>query len=85
MRISTVFTTVLSAGDLAAAVKILIGPEGWAQSIGFNTTDIEAPKLEGRQATAQRTTVLKTRNPNIPNSKTVKVRYGPFTVSGGGP
>jgi hypothetical protein len=82
MKASTLFTTIVSVADIATAVKFTIGPEGWAQSIGYNVTDLEAPKLEARQVGGK--TVLKNRNPNVPNAKTVKVRYGPFTVGGGG-
>jgi hypothetical protein len=88
MKASTLFLTIISTADVAVAVKFLIGPSGWAQSIGLNVTEPEGqPEYRDRrvdgEASAERV-LLKSRNPNIPNSKTVKLRYGPFTIGGGG-
>jgi hypothetical protein len=88
MKSSTFFISILSAADIVTAVKFLVGPPGWAQSIGINVTEPEDhPQLRARQSRAASGSkiVLKNRNPHIPNSKSVKVRYGPFTVQGGGP
>jgi len=85
MKTSTLFTTIVSAADIATAVKFLVGPPGWGQSLGYNVTDLEQPQLSTRQlGGGAGKTVLKNRNPNVPNAKSVKVRYGPFTVGGGG-
>jgi len=86
MKASTLLLTILSAADIAAAEKFLIGPPGWAQSIGINTTEPEDYHiLSARQAKGQGVkTVLKDRAPHIKNSKSVKIRYGPFTIRGGG-
>jgi hypothetical protein len=87
MKATTLFLTILSAADIGAAEKFLVGPPGWAQSIGINVTEPEGhSRLTARQARASGSkTVLKNRTPHIKNSKSVKVRYGPFTIKGGGP
>ena len=86
MKASTLFTTIFFAADIATAIKFIVGPQGWGQSMGFNVTDLEEnPQLQARQLGGSGKMVLKDRNPHIPNAKTVKVRYGPFTVQGGGP
>jgi hypothetical protein len=85
MKASTLVLTLLSVADFAAAIKFVIGPPGWAQGLGFNVTEQpEEHQLKARQASGGGKTVLKNRLPNIPNAKSVKVRYGPFTVQGGG-
>ena len=86
MKATTLFLTVLSAADIAAAEKFLVGPPGWAQAIGINVTEPEdLPRLQARQARASGLkTVLKTRTPHIKGAKSVKIRYGPFTIKGGG-
>jgi len=86
MKISTLIT-IIAAADAVAAEKFIMGPPGWAQAMGFNATDLPTPQLTARQAKSVGVgkTVLKNRNPNIPNAKSVKVRYGPFNVNGGGP
>jgi len=90
MKALTLFTTLISAANIAAAEKFVIGPEGWSQTLGYNLTEVEDnQKLSARQAktaiASGNKSVLKSRLPNIPNAKSVKVRYGPFTVRGGGP
>ena len=85
MKATTLFLTILSAADISAAEKFLAGPPGWAQSIGINVTEPEYHILSARQAKGQGLkTELKNRTPHIKNSKSVKIRYGPFTVKGGG-
>jgi len=86
---STFLTLAVSATNVAA-VKFISGPEGWPQALGFNTTDAEAfgdlyaiPAKVKRDAAALPTRVeLKNRNPHIPGAKSVKLRYGPYTVPG---
>jgi len=82
------FMTLLSAADIAAAEKFVVGPPGWPQSIGLNATEQERPShLVTRQAKgggSGRTVALKTRLTRISGSRSVKIRYGPFTVKGGG-
>jgi len=83
MKASTLFTLATSA-NIAAAIKFIDGPQDWYQAVGFNVTqkhDSELPHLMAR-AVAPKRQDLKTRNPHIPNSKTVKMRYGPYTVPG---
>jgi hypothetical protein len=75
---------VLSVSNVANAVKFLSGPEDWASASGFNTTeqrwdDVKWPSQVVR-AVAPKRQELKTRAPTIPGSKTVKIRYGPYTV-----
>jgi hypothetical protein len=88
MKTSTLLISILSAADIAAAEKFVVGPPGFAQSIGLNVTEPEHhPQLAARQAKgggSGRTVVLKNRTPQIKGSKSVKIRYGPFTVRGGG-
>jgi hypothetical protein len=86
MKTSTLFISLLS---VAAAEKFIAGPPGWAQSIRLNVTEPEQhAQLVARQARAgggSGTTVsLRNRTPHIKGSKSVKIRYGPFTVRGGG-
>jgi hypothetical protein len=86
MKTSTLFISILSAADIVAAEKFVAGPPGWAQSLGLNATEPEhRPQLIARQAKGSgRTVILKNRTPQIRGSKSVKIRYGPFTVRGGG-
>jgi hypothetical protein len=83
MKTSTLLLSIIST---AAAEKFLVGPPGWAQSIGINTTEPEHSRLQARQGKAANglKVVLKNRTPHVLNSKSVKIRYGPFTVRGGG-
>jgi hypothetical protein len=86
MKTSTLFISILPA--VVAAEKFVVGPPGWAQSIGLNVTEPEHhPQLIARQAKgggSGRTVSLRNRTPQIKGSKSVKIRYGPFTVRGGG-
>jgi hypothetical protein len=84
MKTHTLISLALSVSNVATAVKFISGPEGWASAIGFNATeqswdDITSPPQVIRAATPKRQE-LKTRAPNIPGSKSVKIRYGPYTV-----
>lgn len=88
MKTATLFSLAASAA-LTNAVKFVSGPEGWPEAIGFKTTNAEdhgdmflPPKIKARQSISRKVE-MKTRNPHIPNSKTVKIRYGPYTVPGG--
>lgn len=87
MKTSTLFISILSAAEIVAAEKFIAGPPGWAQNMGLNVTEPEHhPQLAARQAKSGsgRTVSLKNRTPHIKGSKSVKIRYGPFTVRGGG-
>jgi hypothetical protein len=89
MKTFKLFMTLLSAADIAAAEKFVVGPPGWPQSIGLNVTEQDhQQRLVTRQAGkggSGRTVALKNRLPRISGSRSVKIRYGPFTVKGGGP
>lgn len=88
MKAFTLVTTLVSA---AAAEKFVVGPDGWSKVLGLNLTQSEEqPQLIARQAakgaaSGAGKTTLKNRLPNIAGAKSVKIRYGPFTVRGGGP
>jgi hypothetical protein len=87
MKTSTLITLTLSAAaNLASAIKYVDAPEGWPQAVGFNPTPFEeagVPKVRrAARAVAPKRQEIKTRNPHIPNSKTLKIRYGPYTVPG---
>jgi len=75
---------VLSAANVANAIKFVVGPEGWAEPLGFNASDPtweqESTPLHVARALAPKRQQLKQRITRIPNSKSVKLRYGPFTV-----
>lgn len=85
MKTTTFLSAALSASQAYARTKFISAPDGWAESLGYNVTDTEGyPHMEanirnigmvapGRQQ-------LKPRSPQIPGSKTVKVRYGPYTI-----
>jgi hypothetical protein len=86
MKTSALIALVVSATDIATAIKYVSAPLGWAQSVGYNTTQYEPqggpmPEVVLRAAAPKRQE-LKTRNAHIANSKTVKIRYGPYTVPG---
>lgn len=87
MKTSTLLISILSAADIAVAEKFVAGPRAWAQSIGVNVTNPAHHPLVARQAKgggSGRLVALKNRTPHIRGSKSVKIRYGPFTVRGGG-
>jgi hypothetical protein len=84
MKYTTLVSLALSAANVATAVKFVVGPEGWADSIGFKTReqtwdDVKPSRIEKRAVVPMRQD-LKPRIPFLKNSKSVKLRYGPFTV-----
>jgi len=84
MKTTTLVSLALSATNVATAVKFISGPEGWAESIGFKPQeqtwdDIKPNRLSARAVQPARQE-LKARVTGLKNSKSVKLRYGPFTV-----
>jgi hypothetical protein len=84
MKTNALALLALSVPNVATAVKFISGPEGWASAIGFNTTeqswdDVQLPPQVIRAA-APKKQEMKSRAPNVPGSKSVKIRYGPYTV-----
>jgi hypothetical protein len=84
---TTLFALALSAvANVASAVQYVDAPEGWPQAVGFNPTPLEEagiPKIKRvARAVAPKKQEMKTRVPHVPGSKTVKIRYGPYTVPG---
>jgi hypothetical protein len=87
MKTSTLITLTLSAAvNVASAVQFVDGPVGWPQALGFKSIPLEQaglPKVRrAARAVAPKRQEIKTRNPHIPGSKTIKIRYGPYTVPG---
>lgn len=81
---TTLISLVLSAANVANAIKFVAGPEGWASHIGYNASDptwdeLTTP-LHVSRALAPKRQQLKQRVTRIANSKSVKIRYGPYTV-----
>lgn len=88
MKTSTLVTLV-SAVNIAAATQFISGPEEWASSnpLWNVVKEKRDPEFSPRHILESRQTMpavqqLKNRNPHIPNAKSVKVRYGPYTVPG---
>ena len=84
MKIYTLVPLVFSTSNVASAIKFVSGPDGWARAVGFNATaqscdDIQLPRYISR-AIAPKRQELKPRVPHIIGSKSVKIRYGPYTV-----
>lgn len=84
MKTNVLLLSFLSVSNVATAVKFISGPDGWASAIGFNATeqtwdDIKGPPQVIRAAAPKRQE-MKTRASTIPGSKSVKIRYGPYTV-----
>jgi hypothetical protein len=84
MKTNAILWSLLSVSNVATAVKFISGPDGWASAKGFNTTephwdDVQLPPQVIRAA-APKKQEMKSRAPNIPGSKSVKIRYGPYTV-----
>lgn len=84
MKTNALSLLALSVSNVATAVKFISGPEGWASAIGFNASepdwdDIKLPPQVVRAAAPKRQE-MKSRAPNVPGSKSVKIRYGPYTV-----
>lgn len=75
-----------------SAVKFVNGPTGWSSSVGFQTDKIDERQWDQRAKLAKREEnagplaakrqEMKNRNPHIPGAKTVKIRYGPYSVPG---
>jgi hypothetical protein len=86
MKTTTLFTLAISAANVTTAVKFITAPQGWAEAVGFNVTSPEdagiLPIRLRSRAVAPNRQEIKTRNPHIRNSKTVKIRYGPYSVPG---
>jgi hypothetical protein len=85
MKTSVFALYALSASNVATAVKFLSGPQEWASAVGLNATeqhwdDVELPPQVIRAAAVPKRQELKSRAPQIPGSKSVKIRYGPYTV-----
>jgi hypothetical protein len=88
MKSSVIAALAISAANVAAH-KFVSGPDQWAPAMGFNVVEPEEAGVEflplkkrDGAALAPKKQELKTRNPHIPNSKTIKIRYGPYTVPG---
>jgi hypothetical protein len=84
MKTTSLVLAALSAANVANAIKFISGPEGWAPALGFNTTeqtweDAAAPMPVKRMLVPKRQE-MKARVTQVPGSKTVKIRYGPYTV-----
>jgi hypothetical protein len=84
MNINALVLLVFSVSNVATAIKFVSGPNGWAPAMGFNTSlqtwDDVKPPLSVLRALAPKRQEMKSRAPNVPGSKTVKIRYGPYTV-----
>jgi hypothetical protein len=83
---TTILSLALTAANVSQAVKFVNGPDGWSNSLGFKTYEQE-DNLAGivervGRAVAPKRQELKNRLPHIPNAKSVKIRYGPYTVPG---
>jgi hypothetical protein len=92
MKTYSIAAFAATAANVATAVKFVSAPPDWIQSnLGFNVSQpedhddmFESPQLMGRSAMAVPLKVqLKNRNPHIPGAKSMKIRYGPYTVPGG--
>jgi hypothetical protein len=87
MKFSEVLTIAVAAANVASASKFLSGPGDWVEAVGFKAeeqklTSHDIRRRQTNRAVAPKRQDMKTRNPHIPNSKTVKIRYGPYTVPG---
>jgi hypothetical protein len=86
MKASMFLLAAASAVNVVTAVKFVSAPEGWTQSLNFTTREADFSQYVKREAravaVAPKRQDLKARNPNIPGAKTVKIRYGPYTVPG---
>jgi hypothetical protein len=86
MKSNALLLLLLSVSNGATAVKFISGPDGWASAIGFNASeqhwdDIPGPEQNIRvAAAAPKRQELKSRAVGIPGAKSVKIRYGPYTV-----
>jgi hypothetical protein len=86
MKTATFLLAAASAANIVNAVKFVSAPEGWTESLNFTTREADFSKYVKRDARAvtlaPKRQDLKARNPKIPGAKTVKIRYGPYTVPG---
>ncbi|TID20324.1 hypothetical protein E2P81_ATG07626 [Venturia nashicola] len=84
MKSNAILLSLLSAADVASAVKFVSGPEGWPAAMRFNTTEQTWEDVQSGpgviRAPAPKRMVMKSRVTHIPNVKSVKIRYGPYTV-----
>lgn len=84
MKTATFLLAAASAVNIVYAVKFISAPEGWADSLNFTTRNEDFSKYVQREARAvtlaPKRQELKPRNPKIPGAKTLKIRYGPYTV-----
>ncbi|QDS75297.1 hypothetical protein FKW77_001278 [Venturia effusa] len=84
MRFATFLLAAASAADLVAGVKFVSAPEGWSESLNFTVRDEDFAKYIKRDARSATLTPkiqpLTARVKRIANSKTVKIRYGPYNV-----
>lgn len=84
MKTTTFLLAAVSAINLVTAVKFVSAPEGWSESLNFTVRDEDFSKYVRREARAvalaPKKVELKARVAKIANSKTVKIRYGPYTV-----
>jgi hypothetical protein len=81
---TTLISLALSASTVVQAVKFVAGPQEWQETIGVNSTaqtweNSKLPKLATRASVANRQQ-LNPRFPRIAGSKSVKLRYGPYSV-----
>jgi len=77
-----------SAFNAVNAVKFVSGPNGWAPAMGFNGSNPTWDDVEPIDRVSRFTNLapsrqeMKPRISRVPGSKTVKLRYGPYTVPG---
>jgi hypothetical protein len=83
MKYSAIVALSLTAS--AQAAKFISGPSTWINGVGFNVSSVNEPlvRRHAKRAVAPKRQELKNRNPHIPGAKTIKIRYGPYTVPGG--
>ncbi|KAF2436265.1 hypothetical protein EJ08DRAFT_692141 [Tothia fuscella] len=85
---TSALVALAAAAVNVAAIKYVSGPDKWPEAMQFETVSMEDAgiPLVKRDADAvdlpPKIQTMPTRNPHIPNSKTVKIRYGPYTVPG---
>lgn len=84
MKNHVLLLSLLSAANVASAVKFISGPEGWPEAIKINTTEQTWPDVQAGpgviRAAPPKRMVMKSRITHIPNVKSVKIRYGPYSV-----
>ncbi|QDS77070.1 hypothetical protein FKW77_007229 [Venturia effusa] len=84
MKTDAFVLSLLPAVKFASAVRFISGPEGWPAAIKINTTEQTWEDVQPApgviRAAAPKRMVMKSRISHIPGAKTVKIRYGPYTV-----